>query len=509
MYLPAENIQRALLTANSAIKVPLSLTAPIDAIQAPDNYVGFGFETAFINDYANTFTLNLLNSIGKRLGSVPTIRIGGTSGDRVTFDDSQQEIKVCIEGDCPIGSAASYILGPRYFDGFEYFEDFGITFQAPLGADLNVSNTEIYVSRAYEQVNHLVAIAIGNEPDLYSTQYDVDYTLGQYVNDSQTIIAAVSEILEFDEGGRVFEVLDFASNKPSFDLIDVFGDNSYNSTNAKLAAWHWYQLSANYSSSEELQTYLMNHTAIITRFEPLKSQITYLKENDPTIPFVLSETGSATQSSIEIQSGFGAALWCIDFQLYSLTQGVSRVDATHRPAALHSYWVPDDSAGAINPGPQVRAVWYALPFVADFLGQSPGKVVEIDLESDTLAAYAIYNSSTNNVSRLAIINLRTWVNGDDYGSSSRGSETISVPIASNVSSVTVRRLQSAAGAFAMGFDYAGPSENVTWAGEQWSYSIDQGKGHRVDGVSEKETYSVSGGVVEIEIQDSEALSIEF
>ncbi|KAJ5259231.1 hypothetical protein N7478_012212 [Penicillium angulare] len=508
MHLPADKIQRALLTTSSVIKVPLSTTAPSDAIQAPDNYVGFGFETAFINDYANTFTLNLLNSVGKRLGTVPTIRIGGTSGDRVTFDESQEEIKVCIEGDCPIGSAASYILGPSYFDGFKYFEDFGITFQAPLGADLNVSNAEIYVSRAYEQVKDLVAIAIGNEPDLYSTQYGVDYKLGQYVNDSQTIITHVSETLGFDEGDRVFEVLDFASNKPSFDLINVFEDNLYNSTNVKLAAWHWYQLSTDYTTSEELQTYLMNHTAITTHFEPLKSQIAYLKKNDSSISFVLSETGSGTQSSIEIQGGFGAALWCIDFQLYSLSQGVSRVDATHRPAAFHSYWVPDDSAGTINPGPQVRAVWYALPFIADFLGQSPGKVSEIDLQSDTLAAYAIYNSSSNDVSRLAIINLQTWVNGDGSGSS-RGSENVSVPVPSGVSSVYVRRLQSAAGAFAMGFDYAGPAENVTWAGEQWSYSIDQGKGHRVEGVSEKETYSVSDGVFEIQIQDSEALSIEF
>lgn len=250
----------------------------------------------------------------------------------------------------------------------------------------------------------------------------------------------------------------------------------------------------------------MNHTAIVSQFDPLKPQLEYLKQNDPTVQPILSETGSSTQSSIEIQSGFGAALWCIDFQLYSLTQGISRVDATHRPAALHSYWVPDNSTGTLNPGPQVRGVWYALPFIADFLGQNPGKVIEVDMGSDTLAAYAIYDASTSAVSKLALINLRAWANGDG---SSRGSETVSVPVSSGISSVSVKRLQSAAGAQAMGFDYAGPSENITWAGEQWSYFIDRGNGHQVAGVAAEVSHPVSDGKVQIQIQDSEALSIEF
>lgn len=112
----------------------MPLQAPNSAVQGSSSFVGFGFETAFINDYANNFTHNLLNSVAGKLNSVPTIRIGGTSGDRVLFDPSQEEVKVCIAGDCPIGSSATYILGPSYFDGFESLQDFGITFQAPPGS---------------------------------------------------------------------------------------------------------------------------------------------------------------------------------------------------------------------------------------------------------------------------------------------------------------------------------------------------------------------------------------
>lgn len=220
MHLESRVIKRALLAANTAVNVPLSLEAPKNAVQAPGNFVGFGFETAFINDYANTFTVNLLKSVSKRLDTAPIIRIGGTSGDRVTFDENQQQVKVCIEGDCPIGSSASYILGPSYFDGFKYFNDFGLTFQAPLGPVLNISNTAIYVSRAYEQVNkdNLVAVAIGNEPNLYPGQYNIKYTLDQYVNGSKTIMDHVSKTLDFDDGARMFEVLDFSSTNSQFDL---------------------------------------------------------------------------------------------------------------------------------------------------------------------------------------------------------------------------------------------------------------------------------------------------
>ncbi|KAJ5825200.1 hypothetical protein N7474_002338 [Penicillium riverlandense] len=508
MHLHPRVVKSALLAASTSLNVPVSPEAPDSAVQAHSNFVGFGFETAFINDYANKFTHNLLGSIAERVGTTPTIRIGGTSGDRVLFDPSQDEVKVCIAGDCPIGSSATYILGPSYFDGFLNFQDFDMTFQAPLGPTLNISNTLTYVSRAYKNVgkDRLAAIAIGNEPNLYPSQYGVTYTADQYVNDSKTVMSDVSSSLGLTPS-RIFEVLEFAIGSPVFNLIDAFEDNIDSSDNVKVAAWHYYQLGTDYTTVAQQQTHLMNHTAITSLFSSFASQIAYLQANDPDVQFVLSETGSGTSSAIQIQAGFGAALWCIDFQLYSLTQGVSRVDATHRPAALHSYWVPDDSAGDTNPGPQVRGVWYALPFIADFIGQDPGKVAEVDLGSDVLTAYAIYDASTNRLSKVALINLRAWVEGEI--TSARGSENVTISISSGNSTYKVQRLVSAAGAQAMGFDYGGPTENITWAGEQWSYSIDQGKGHLVTGVPTEETHIVTDGEVKIEVSDSEAVLVTF
>ncbi|KAJ5623969.1 hypothetical protein N7510_000278 [Penicillium lagena] len=500
--------QCVLLAAITLVNAQLPFEAPDTAVLAPVDFLGFGFETAFMNNFANDFSYNMLNSVATRLNTPLTIRIGGTSGDRVLFDPSQGETTVCIAGNCPTGSSATYILGPTYFDGFKGFQGFNITFQAPLGPFLNISNTLIYATQAYWNIGEarLAAVAIGNEPDFYPKQYGISYTLDQYVNDVKTVMNYISQTLGFyTTGNHMYEVLDLSAGSPSSYLIDAFQDGLNSFQNVKFAAQHWYQLPIYCTTLDQQQFYLMNHTITASLFASCNSQIDYLNAYEPDVEFVLSETGSGEWSPIEIEAGFGAALWSIDFRLYSLTQGVGRVDATQRPAALHSYWVPDNSAGDANPGPQVRAPWYALPFIADFLGQNPGKVAEVDLGSDTLTAYAIYDANTNAVFKVALLNLRVWVIGESVNS--RGSENISFPVPVNTFSYTVQRLESAAGAQAMGFDYAGPEQSITWAGEEWSYSIDQGRGHTVEGVVAVETYTVTDGIVEVEILDSEAIII--
>lgn len=101
------------------------------------------------------------------------------------------------------------------------FRTLGSLFKPPLGPKLNISNTLSYVSQAYQNVNKLVAIAIGNEPDLYSGQYNVDYTIEQFVCHSKTVMSDVQNNLGLEASGdnkRIFEVLDFAAGDTSFKL---------------------------------------------------------------------------------------------------------------------------------------------------------------------------------------------------------------------------------------------------------------------------------------------------
>ena len=150
--------------------ISVAISKPSNAVLVPKDFVGFGFETAFLNNYANAFSQNLVNSVAKRLGETIIIRVGGTSGDRLFFDPNQAAATNCIEGDCPTGSSASFILGPSYFNGFKSFPNQHWTFQAPNNETLNTTNALAYATRAYEAAgsSRVAAIAIGNEVDLYN-----------------------------------------------------------------------------------------------------------------------------------------------------------------------------------------------------------------------------------------------------------------------------------------------------------------------------------------------------
>ena len=231
----------------------------------------------------------------------------------------------------------------------------------------------------------------------------------------------------------------------------------------------------------------MNHTAITAKLDTgFTAALDYINTNQADVDYVLSETGSSLIGPPDdFQDAFGACLREVDFNLYAMTLGVKRVDATQRPAAHHSLWVPDTSTNdptlgdQQNIGPQVRGPYYATPMTADFVGRNPGPVAEL-LGEDTTTAYAMYDASSGAVSKVALVNLKYW-SADTGGV--RGSVLYEIPISNKrTRSVTVQRLRADAGAHAQGYDVQGDGGVITWAGETWSYALDNGEGHLVDGV---------------------------
>lgn len=246
-----------------------------------------------------------------------------------------------------------------------------------------------------------------------------------------------------------------------------------------------------------IQSSLLNHNAITTRFKSYTPSITYLRNNFPAISYVFSETGSALKGSTKFQSYFGAALWSVDFQLYAMSKNVSRVSGTQRPVAKHSLWIP--RARLSEPGPQVRAPFYAQPFVAGFIGKSAaGKrgVVNIDLRTPFVSAYAMFEGEV--VKRVAIIGLREYT-----GSGQRNAVQVKLKgLSDSVRSARIGRLHANAGTDAGGFDVNG--KNITWQGQQWSYKVDQGKGH---GEMTRGSVNVTEGELTVRLPDSEAVIV--
>ncbi|KAK8852021.1 hypothetical protein PGQ11_014500 [Apiospora arundinis] len=546
--------------ATQTLQVPG--TKPTGAVSVPADFLGLNIESAFLNNYNNPFSNNLVSSLASRMAAPPVVRVGGTSGDEFVFDPAQPEdqVKICVRGECPNGSAASYKIGPKFFEGYKGFKDARITIQAPQGPRVNRTLVREFVRRAWDARaaagldprTNVEAIALGNEPEFY------DRDVEKYVKDALELEDIVIKELKLEGDERkIFEAVNSAKQN-IYDTIDALKAGINKNKLTKWTAEHEYQIfDPQPWNDATMQKLMLSHKAITEKFDT-----NYLRSLRASraqgIPYAISETAAVLASpNNHFVSGFGFALWVVDYSLALAARGVGRVNhMAGRPVANHVLWVPDGSGEPHNPGPQARAPFAAAIFVADFLrpatkgGRGAGAassssdggrsnatrdgemfgdafsaaaastatvaVHEIDLnrvQHPYLSAYAVYGAN-NKLQRVALVNMRLY-NGtaaEDNGGQKRTSEVFRLPVGdSDVKEVKVRRLHADLGAAALGFDYGGPQHNVTWAGEQWSKKVDDGQGHFPLGSAKDgavvQMVKVEGGVAAVEVPDSEAVIV--
>lgn len=251
---------------------------------------------------------------------------------------------------------------------------------------------------------------------------------------------------------------------------------------------------------------MINHTAITDMFKSYEPSIK--ASHDAGINYAITEDAAALMGGqIEFSCGFASTLWAVDFNLAAMSRGVSRVaNLAGRPNAKRVFWAPDDS-GTKNgsPGPQVRAPFPAAMFVADFVGKEGGSAVaEVDVKDNLVSAYAMYDEDRGELQRVALVNMALY-NGTETGKK-RNVPTFDVEVG-KAKEVKVQRLHADKGVAAMGYDFGGKDSIVSWAGEQWSYKLDHGKGHFPGLVKEEDTVEVEDGVASVPVPDSEAVII--
>ncbi|KAK8061891.1 Beta-glucuronidase [Apiospora phragmitis] len=556
----------------AAKTLPIASTQPTGAAAVPADFVGLNVESSFLNNYSNEFSNNLVSALAARMSVPPIVRVGGTSGDEFVFDPAQtRHVKMCIGGECPTGSAASFKVGPGFFEGYKAFPDARMTIQAPLGPNVNETVVRAFMRQAWEArvgavggngsewKSKIDTIALGNEPEFYT------HDVRKYVNDTLKLEEIIIDELKLEGDDRkIFEAGNSAKQPISqYDVADILKNGMDKNKLIKATAEHLYQIDTNEDWNDKtMQDLMLSHKAIVQRFES-SYQRSLRASQAHGIPYQISETSAVLASPINsFVSGFGFALWVVDFSLATAARGVARVNhMAGRPIANHVLWTPDHTGGRRNPGPQARAPFAAAVMVADFLRPSSGgagagiggdneggdnseggdsgsasgspftvlnqkrkqdahvangeedvAIHEIDLDRDEnpyLSAYAAY--SGGKLQRVALVNMRLY-NGtaarEQGGTMRRGSETFRIPVPHGVEAVQVQRLHADLGAAAMGFDHSGPQHNVTWAGEQWSKKVDEGKGHFAQGTSQTmEAVKVMGGVAAIKVPDSEAVMV--
>lgn len=352
-----------------------------------------------------------------------------------------------------------------------------------------------FLKEAYNAIgaDRIDAVALGNEINFYEPDAD------GYVKDA---LAAADDIKSAINMGndKIWEVLDTASegvqggNPAPYTVKQVFNAGINKDQKVKYVAEHYYQFDGKTLGIKE---HLLNHTDLKVKFAKYKPSIDYAL-NKANTGYILSETGGPLGIDVEKTTYFANTLWAVNFQMYAMSNGVQRVSLVQRPVAKRALWIPLPDLS--TPGPRVQAPWYAMPFVADFIGKQVSGTrgaVNIDLGNPHLTVYAMFEGEK--IARIAIVNLQEYT-----GEGNRSAVKVSLRNLGTVkdNKVAVGRLHADEGTAAGGWDVN--KKNITWSGQQWSYQVNLGKGF---GTVRRNDVEVKDGVAEIVIPDSEAIIV--
>ncbi|KAI7402144.1 hypothetical protein KC336_g14475 [Hortaea werneckii] len=448
---------------------PSNACPPVD----PD-FIGFAFEEASLTPYLQTrdgnpnqFSLNLMRSILSRTGGKPIIRPGGTSADYGRYIPSQ------VEPALPIAEVYTYqdiggtSIGPAYWDLANIIPEAVWIIQLPM-AHTNVSESVLWAKTAAERIglDRIQAFEPGNEPDLYPVgdlgppDYQGRMTSETYTGNYTMYVEAIKEALDLPDGPW-FQAFDTAAHLGDDVLatgyiLDV--ETNFNlginfDNNIKQVASHYYQ--TNGGEYGDLGPGLMNHTAIAFRLDLLRKFIDYLRENHPSIPYIISEVGNSLNPThnYDYQATLGSALWQVDFQLYAMSIGIARIKSG-------------------NNGGQTQAA-------------------QLDTGVENVVAYVAFVE--NKPVRLAVVNLDIWDKGDSYR---RPATKLTIRLPEWVTKVDVDVMTSPEGAHASG-------DSMTYAGSQWT---SESEGTEVKGVRD-DSYSLKPhhGKISLSVEKSSAV----
>ena len=502
----------ALSRVGLSVQINAPATPPSDA-SAPvsPSFQSWAFAVHAWPDYAgsgsqpNEFTKSLIGIIAKRTGSAPSIRVGGTSGDRTTFVTDQTEP---ITSDPVPGSLipGNVTIGPTFYESFETLAEFGAQYIYMVNlASLDLQNALAEARHALNVIgSNLEAFEIGNEPDLYISQgvRPPSWTEADYVREWQSFAGSISQQVLGNnshgiDSGVIYQALGFSSVDAGsgFTIEQAFDDGIDANKNVKIVSAHHYMTTR--SPATTLQASLMNHTAIVENVSAWLSWKDYLAGANPNIPLYLGEANSAVPSNSEpttvaLQAVFGSALWKVDILMYAMSQSIARYYVQQGTGFAFDSWQPVDSNGVNT---QILPSWYGDVFIADIVGTGSNiQVSNIDLGDDLLSAYGIYADGA--LAKYVVVNLEEW---DTTTASERPATPISLSIPDNSAQVKVGRL-SAPG--------ADSTTGISWAGQSWAFAASSPGQVDQTGTLDLSAVSSNDGVVKLDVQASQALVVD-
>lgn len=253
-----------------------------------------------------------------------------------------------------------------------------------------------------------------------------------------------------------------------------------------------------------LQKTLMNHTSVMNSVDQHATLAQELQSDGltPGIPYILGEMNSLyNEGKPGLSNSFGAALWGVDFNLYSASQSLHRTHMHQGTDYRYASWQPVQTNKTTK---GTKAPYYGNVMVAAMLSANHNdqvRVQNLPLDQDTESAYAAYVNG--NLARLAVVNMQEYNYTGSTAESQRPSAkyAFQLPEQAHGKSLAVQRLM------ANGSDAI---TGITWNGWSYNYELNNGKPVRLHNVTIGETVHVGKkGVVEIEVPWSSGAILNF
>ncbi|KAJ4290738.1 hypothetical protein N0V88_006487 [Collariella sp. IMI 366227] len=326
-------------------------------------------------------------------------------------------------------------IGPSYFESYNTWKDvkFYHGFNLGLGANRSsgwqtLLDTVPLACKALSG-GKLYVWGYGNEPDLYAVSaqgpvrppdWNEETYVDQWLNGTRMIKTLVEEHCPEMATDEAFGFMapSFAGVGIQLKAPETWEAGLNEDNNIKLFSTHNY-ISGAASPGVTLQDTLMNHA--VTKRSVDDHIKKYNGVNDvssgPVPPLIFGECNSLyNQGRPGLSNTFGAALWGVDFNLYSASVGFRRV---HMHMGTNYRYQPFQPISTSLTTQGTKAPYYGSILVAAALGNfhatSPATVSSIPLTSETAslslqpeAAYAIYTHSASRLARLVVLNMRSY-----------------------------------------------------------------------------------------------------
>ncbi|KAM3548768.1 hypothetical protein ARSEF4850_009227 [Beauveria asiatica] len=439
----------------------------------------------------NTFTDNLLTKIGNIAGSKPYLRVGGNTQDYALYNAS---LRTQINGTYDPKRSNDYPT--TIYIGPSFFESYHIPFRAcasPTASTSALVDTAPLACKALGR-DRFYAYEYGNEPNKFNLG-------GKYRPRNTSWDAEDYHCPELEDKYLTFMAPSYDDRLSSLPAVEVWRLGLDESNDINTYSVHNY-IDGAASPGVTLQHTLMNHTRTTSDVdEQVRQYKKVVAAGKGTAPLIFGETNSLfNQGKPGLSNSFGAALWGLDFNLYSASDGYQRVHMHQGTNYRYQSWQPVDTQTAPK---GTKAPYYGNVAAASALGnllRGNVSVTSLPLASDAEAAYAIHEGGR--LRRVLAINMHGYNTTKDGAGvdplpapKPRPSRPFSFAVGHVGRPATVQRLIANGSDAIMG---------ITYDGWSYNYQLDNGRPVRLRNVTTGETVKVSGGVVTVQVPDSSA-----